>query len=331
MSTLLSTDIKWEKPSTKRFAPPGGKTSISLGNYSEDPLRTPTKGSPPAPVQASPIASPPTFKASAISSSKTPSSSLLVGIAVQGTEPVRIATRTALSRMGAEVVLYEVSDPLQLPFAAQCLISDVGVSAVIAIGSLTDFIAQYDWGAKEVAQALVQSLLHLSLAQSVPVVNGLCFKQHTAAEVALLGGRLASGAISLSDMKSKKVPYSIGGPSMPPVMNSPRSVAGKKSAPVERNMMHSRKGSTVFEAPRTVPQDLTSLMLGLRTSLNNHGAKGIFGLARKFRIGDADGSGEIDFHEFQVCMRDTHMGWTEDELKNVFELFDDDHTGSIRY
>lgn len=28
-------------------------------------------------------------------------------------------------------------------------------------------------------------------------------------------------------------------------------------------------------------------------------------------------------------MRDAHMGWTEDELKNVFEHFDTDRSGSI--
>lgn len=28
-------------------------------------------------------------------------------------------------------------------------------------------------------------------------------------------------------------------------------------------------------------------------------------------------------------MRDAHMGWTEDELKNVFEHFDSDSSGSI--
>lgn len=29
-------------------------------------------------------------------------------------------------------------------------------------------------------------------------------------------------------------------------------------------------------------------------------------------------------------MRDAHMGWTEDELKNVFEHFDADRSGSIK-
>lgn len=30
-------------------------------------------------------------------------------------------------------------------------------------------------------------------------------------------------------------------------------------------------------------------------------------------------------------MRDAHMDWTEDELKNVFEHFDANGSGSIRY
>lgn len=29
-------------------------------------------------------------------------------------------------------------------------------------------------------------------------------------------------------------------------------------------------------------------------------------------------------------MRDAHMGWIEDELKNVFEHFDTDRSGAIK-
>lgn len=36
------------------------------------------------------------------------------------------------------------------------------------------------------------------------------------------------------------------------------------------------------------------------------------------------------FVDGQVCMRDAHMGWTEDELKNVFEHFDADGSGNIK-
>lgn len=42
--------------------------------------------------------------------------------------------------------MYEVSDPLQLPFASQCLV-DKGVSVVVAIGFL---VADAHWCSKEV-------------------------------------------------------------------------------------------------------------------------------------------------------------------------------------
>lgn len=35
--------------------------------------------------------------------------------------------------------------------------------------------------------------------------------------------------------------------------------------------------------------------------------RGIFGLARRFRISDRDKSGSIDFHEFQVCSRSARV------------------------
>lgn len=47
---------------------------------------------------------------------------------------------------GAKTTVYEVSDPLQLPFAAQCMV-DKGVSVVVAIGFL---VADAHWCSKEV-------------------------------------------------------------------------------------------------------------------------------------------------------------------------------------
>lgn len=48
---------------------------------------------------------------------------------------------------GAKTTVYEVSDPLQLPFAAQCLVDNAGVSVVVAIGFL---VSDAYWCSKEV-------------------------------------------------------------------------------------------------------------------------------------------------------------------------------------
>lgn len=48
---------------------------------------------------------------------------------------------------GAKTTIYEVSDPLQLPFAVQCMVDKTGVSAVVAIGFL---VADAHWCSKEV-------------------------------------------------------------------------------------------------------------------------------------------------------------------------------------
>lgn len=46
--------------------------------------------------------------------------------------------------------MYEVSDPLQLPFAAQCMVENAGVSVVVAIGFL---VADAHWCSREVRGA----------------------------------------------------------------------------------------------------------------------------------------------------------------------------------
>lgn len=48
---------------------------------------------------------------------------------------------------GAKTTVYEVTDPLQLPFAAQCMVQKAGVSVVVAIGFL---VADAHWCSKEV-------------------------------------------------------------------------------------------------------------------------------------------------------------------------------------
>lgn len=48
-------------------------------------------------------------------------------------------------------MVYEVADPLQLPFAAQCMVEKKGVAAVVVIGFL---VAESHWCCKEVWQWL---------------------------------------------------------------------------------------------------------------------------------------------------------------------------------
>lgn len=52
--------------------------------------------------------------------------------------------------------MYEVYDPLQLPFAAQCMVEKAGVSVVVAIGFL---VADAHWCSKEVRHIKVTRIV----------------------------------------------------------------------------------------------------------------------------------------------------------------------------
>ena len=74
----------------------------------------------------------------------------------------------ALVSVGATTTVYEVFDPLQLPFAVQCLVDNPGaeVSVVVAIGFMVEGA---HWCSKEVRNAT-----HDSLTQNKRCCWGRC-------------------------------------------------------------------------------------------------------------------------------------------------------------
>jgi calcyphosin len=63
----------------------------------------------------------------------------------------------------------------------------------------------------------------------------------------------------------------------------------------------------------------------------SHGARGIAGLGRKFRICDDDHSGKIEYKEFVKAISEHALGWTDKQIRCVFEFFDSDKSGSIDF
>ena len=60
----------------------------------------------------------------------------------------------------------------------------------------------------------------------------------------------------------------------------------------------------------------------LRLQLKKHGASGMAGLSRKFRIMDDDGSGTLNVHEFIKGMKECQLfDLTEKALKHLFRYF----------
>ena len=69
----------------------------------------------------------------------------------------------------------------------------------------------------------------------------------------------------------------------------------------------------------------------LRLKLRDMGSDGIFGLARKFKIMDDDGSGTLSQSEFNKAMAECRMELTAMQLKHLFRYFDRGDDGSISY
>ncbi len=74
-----------------------------------------------------------------------------------------------------------------------------------------------------------------------------------------------------------------------------------------------------------------TLFLVNSTMMQAHGASGIIGIARKFRIADDDNSGTISAAEFHKVITEHNLGWTSAQEKAVFDFFDRNKNGCIEY
>lgn len=81
----------------------------------------------------------------------------------------------------------------------------------------------------------------------------------------------------------------------------------------------------------TESSDTQILMANLRVTVAQHGARGIHGLSRKFKIIDDDNSATINFAEFTKFINEHAMHWTLAQVKAVFDYFDTDKSGGISF
>ena len=77
--------------------------------------------------------------------------------------------------------------------------------------------------------------------------------------------------------------------------------------------------------------DIETILVKLRKGLAAHGARGMTGFARKFKIMDDDGSGGLDFSEFKKGMIETGLDFSDSEMHALFSNFDPDNSGHIDY
>ncbi len=69
----------------------------------------------------------------------------------------------------------------------------------------------------------------------------------------------------------------------------------------------------------------------LRSKLASRGARGIIGLGRAFHIMDDNGSRSLDLYEFTKAMKDYMLGFSDTEIRSLYNYFDYDRCGSIGY
>jgi calcyphosin len=90
-----------------------------------------------------------------------------------------------------------------------------------------------------------------------------------------------------------------------------------------------------FEVGGTQPSHTTTnpdqLVDRLRQKLASRGARGIIGLQRQFKIMDDNHSMSLDRYEFAKAMADYALGFTENEIVNLFNYFDYNRTNLIEY
>lgn len=69
----------------------------------------------------------------------------------------------------------------------------------------------------------------------------------------------------------------------------------------------------------------------LRAKLASRGARGIIGLGKQFRIMDDNNSRSLDMYEFAKAMKDYMLGFSDSEIKTLYDYFDIDGSGCVCY
>merc|ERR1719428_1366696 len=90
--------------------------------------------------------------------------------------------------------------------------------------------------------------------------------------------------------------------------------------------------ATTNAAPAgVVTPTVNKLLDQVRKSVRQHGAVGISGIGRKFRIVDDSGDGHIDAEEFKKAMCELGFKYSDAELTMLYKYFDDNNDGTINY
>lgn len=332
MSTKISTDMNVTRSTTRRLAPPGGGTSIAL--TSDDSTAATANGGvafgartdKPKPVAvrphdsagpssiviggglpvkseyAEPAPKPktttdvdvkPTDQAMA-----TQAAEFKVGLAIEGLNLDESKIAQAFANLGVPMDSITVSSSSQITAAIMQLSKVGNVDVVVAVHTTA-------------RNGFHSNVIAMSAALGVPCVFG---EEGVSQPASVLDDVVAL----MSYSASKK----ITGKMRNDVSNATASVSAATT-----------KAAAAKAAPQPLEmKDNIEVMLNqLRESAKQRGAFGISGLARKFRIVDDNGNGQLELDEFTKAIHEHSIEWSPEEIKLVFDAFDKEGDGAVSY
>ena len=312
MSTKMSNDMILNRSSTRLHAPPGGASTISFGDPS---TTTPAPMSPikarnlddQVPISMGIVDEPIEEK---VEIKPEPLSQVVVIIASPLTE-VQTAVSTAIVRSlvaeglsANDVNITYINEPLSLPYAVQKIATSCNVIIASAVLSGVD--------ANTTSQMISGSLYQQGLNGNIHIVPAIVVREsllETKAMLPLASSNWAKAAVALLNVD---VDLSI----------TPAQEPEKRDVDITNELAKQFSTET---------SDTEILMANLRVTVSQHGARGIHGLARKFKIIDDDSTGTINFTEFTKFVNEHAMHWTLAQVKAIFDRFDTDKSGGISF
>lgn len=285
--------------------PPGGKTTLSLG----DPWSTT-----PPPMSVNPP-TPPRVTNVAVVSNVVPEEELeklvladnttIVGLVVAGSYGVDSIIQSALKALKDvgisldNVKTFETSEAISLPYYVKhaCKSCDVIIAAAVITGP----------DSASTAANLSSSLYTMGLNDEKKSIIPAILCRDSLLEVKVLSSALArswaNAASALINLHCDKI------------------------QPTNRVIIEAESGniSTVTDP------SISDLLDQFRVSLAAHGATGIFSLGKKFKIMDDNSNGTLELNEFTKGITELKCNWSKEQVKTVFDYFDRDHSGNINY
>ena len=127
------------------------------------------------------------------------------------------------------------------------------------------------------------------------------------------------------------------GPRYKPSINQKFSSAAPGVLPGTGASIHSKtynkniqKGNKIDGKPnRTI--DIEEMITTMKEMMHKRGAKGLVGMARKFRQMDDDGNRILDLGEFTKGLLDMDLHFSAADIKRLFDYFDSDGSGGLDY